>query len=137
MEDYIVRIYRRRDENGGLFGVVEEVGVEGRKPFRSMSELVALLRGNPPNALGAAERIRLPVPVMVEGKDASGRPFVEDTVIETMSPRGARLRLETPVREGDDLQVVLEPGCCARRMGARVGSVARGPAPRIVEVIFG
>ena len=46
MEDYIVRIYRRKEENGGLFGVVEEVGVEGQKAFRSMAELVRLLQGD-------------------------------------------------------------------------------------------
>ena len=47
MEDYIVRIYRRREEEGGLFGVVEEVGIEGKKVFRSMAELVRLLQGDP------------------------------------------------------------------------------------------
>jgi hypothetical protein len=50
VEDYIVRIYRRKEENGGLFGVVEQVGVEGQKAFRSMEELVRLLRGNPQEA---------------------------------------------------------------------------------------
>ena len=47
MEDYIVRIYRRKEVDGGLFGVVEEVGVEGKKAFRSMAELLRLLRGDP------------------------------------------------------------------------------------------
>ena len=50
MEDYIVRIYRRRAEEGGLFGVVEEVGIEGKKAFRSMAELVRLLQGYPHEA---------------------------------------------------------------------------------------
>ena len=50
MEDYIVRIYRRREEEGGLFGVVEEVGIEGKKAFRSMAELVRLLQGGPHEA---------------------------------------------------------------------------------------
>jgi len=50
MEDYIVRIYRRKEENGGLFGVVEEVGVEGQIAFRSMEELVRLLRRDPREA---------------------------------------------------------------------------------------
>ena len=50
MEDYIVRIYRRRAEEGGLFGVVEEVGIEGKKAFRSMVELVRLLQGDPHEA---------------------------------------------------------------------------------------
>jgi hypothetical protein len=45
VEDYIVRIYRRREEEGGLFGVVEEVGIEGKKAFRSIAELVRLLQG--------------------------------------------------------------------------------------------
>jgi hypothetical protein len=50
VEDYIVRIYRRRAEDGGLFGVVEEVGIEGKKAFRSMAELVRLLQGDPHEA---------------------------------------------------------------------------------------
>jgi len=50
VEDYIVRIYRRREEEGGLFGVVEEVGIEGKKAFRSMAELVQLLQGDPNEA---------------------------------------------------------------------------------------
>jgi hypothetical protein len=50
VEDYIVRIYRRKEEDGGLFGVVEEVGIEGKKAFRSMAELVRLLQGDPHEA---------------------------------------------------------------------------------------
>jgi hypothetical protein len=50
VEDYIVRIYRRRAEDGGLFGVVEEVGIEGKKAFRSMGELVRILQGDPHEA---------------------------------------------------------------------------------------
>jgi len=50
VEDYIVRIYRRREEEGGLFGVVEEVGIEGKKAFRSMAELERLLQGGPHEA---------------------------------------------------------------------------------------
>lgn len=43
MENYIVRIYRRKDENGGLFGVVEEVGVDGKRAFQSMEDLLRIL----------------------------------------------------------------------------------------------
>jgi len=50
VENYIVRIYRRRKEDGGLFGVVEEVGIEGKKAFRSMAELVRVLQGDPHEA---------------------------------------------------------------------------------------
>ncbi|MGE5247389.1 MAG: hypothetical protein ACM3L8_03485 [Verrucomicrobiota bacterium] len=50
MQNYIVRIYRRTEENGGLFGVVEEVGVDGQIAFHSMAELLRLLRGDPRDA---------------------------------------------------------------------------------------
>jgi len=82
MEDYIVRIYRREGENGGVFGVVEEVGVEGKKAFRSMAELVRLLRGDPLEERRGVERIRISIRATVEGKDVSGNPFSEETVIE-------------------------------------------------------
>jgi hypothetical protein len=89
VEDYIVRIYRRKEENGGLFGVVEEVGIEGKKAFRSIGELVRLLRGDVPEDRPKAERTRVAIPVTVEGRDTSGEPFSENTVIEELSPRGA------------------------------------------------
>ena len=136
MEDYIVRIYRRKEENGGLFGVVEEVGVEGRKAFRSMTELVELLRGDPLEERRKAERTRLAIPATVEGKDIAGKPFSEETVIKDLSPRGAGFRLNARVIEGDELQLRIVPGCCRLRRRARVASVVGGPEPRIVGVVF-
>lgn len=136
MEDYIIRIYRRKEENGGLFGVVEEVGREGKKPFRSMEELVRLLRGDTVEGRGKAERTRVAIPITVEGKDSSGKLFSEETVIENLNPRGAGFFLETRVVEGDELMLLIEPCCCGRRRNAKVASVARGPEPRNVEVVF-
>jgi hypothetical protein len=136
MEDYIVRIYRRKEENGGLFGVVEEVGVEGRKAFRSMTELVRLLRGDTLDERRKTERIRLAIPATVEGKDVSGSPFSEETVIEDLSPRGAGFRLKARVLEGDELRLRIVPACCGLRRQARVASVAQGPEPRIVGVVL-
>jgi hypothetical protein len=136
VEDYIVRIYRRKEENGGLFGVVEEVGVEGQKAFRSMEELVRLLRGDPPEERRKEGRIRLAIPATVEGKDVSGSPFSEETVIEELSPLGAGFCLKARVLKGDELQLRFVPTCCGLRRQARVASVARGPEPRIVGVVF-
>lgn len=137
MEDFIVRIYRRKERNGGLFGVVEEVGVEGRKPFRSMPELIRLLRGESFEERGTPEGARPAVPVVVEGKDLSGRPFREETVIEELSPRGAGFRLNARVVEGDELRLRIMPACFGVRRRGRVANVARGPAPRMVRVVFG
>lgn len=136
MEDYIVRIYRRKDENGGLFGVVEVVGVEGKKAFRSMAELVQLLRGAPLEERRGAERIRISISATVEGKDASGNPFSEETVIEEYSPLGAGFRLKSRVLEGDELRLRIVAARCGLRRKARVASVAQGPEPRIVGVEF-
>ena len=45
MKTYIVRIYRFEDENPfNLVGVVEEVGVEGRKGFTNYEELWSILK---------------------------------------------------------------------------------------------
>ena len=71
MEDYIVRIYRRRAEDGGLFGVVEEVGIEGKKAFRSMAELMRLLQGGAHEA-GAGSGLLMPTrraPSQAEGNN--------------------------------------------------------------------
>ncbi len=100
MEDYIVRIYRRKEEDGGLFGVVEEVGGEERKAFRSMTELVRLLQGDPLEERRKEERIRLAIPATVEGKDVFGSPFSEETVIEDLGPHGAGFCLKARVLEG-------------------------------------
>jgi NAD(P)H-dependent FMN reductase len=49
LENYIVRIYRRVENNPRiLVGVVEEVGVEGNKAFTNLEELWKIL--NSPKA---------------------------------------------------------------------------------------
>jgi hypothetical protein len=136
VEDYIVRIYRRKEANGGLFGVVEEVGVEGRKAFRSMSELVTLLRGNMHDESPKPARIRLSIPATVEGKDSAGKPFSENTLIEDVSPHGAWFRLKTRIPEGNELQLRILPTCCELRREVTVANVERGPEPWMVGVFF-
>lgn len=136
MEDYIVRIYRRKEENGGLFGVVEEVGAEGRKAFRSMGELVRILKGEIFEERRKAERLPLSIPATVEGRDSFGRPFSEKTVIEDLSPRGAGFRLNARVLEGDALKLHIVPACFGLIRQARVASISGGPDPRIVGVEF-
>jgi hypothetical protein len=136
MEDYIVRIYRRKEENGGLFGVVEEVGVEVKKVFRSMAELVRLLQGNTLEERRRAERIRLAIPATVEGRDISGKSFSEETVIDDLGPHGAGFRLKARVLEGDELHIRFVPTCCGLRRQSRVATVAQGPEPRVVGVVF-
>ena len=136
MEDYIVRVYRRKEENGGLFGVVEEVGKEGKRTFRSTEELAGILRVGKLGDRAEAESIGIAIPITVEGKDDSGTPFTEETVIEDLSPREAGFRLGTRVVEGGELTLVIETASRRQRKQARVASVAEGPERRTVEVVF-
>ncbi len=43
MDTYIVRVYRRAGAAPHLVGVVEEIGVEGRRAFHGPDELWAIL----------------------------------------------------------------------------------------------
>jgi hypothetical protein len=46
MDNYIVRIYRRdKTDNRVLVGLVEEVGVDGRRGFTNLNELWEILNG--------------------------------------------------------------------------------------------
>jgi len=48
MKTYIIRIYRFEDGNPfNLVGLVEEVGVEGRKKFNNYEELWNILKTSP------------------------------------------------------------------------------------------
>jgi hypothetical protein len=44
MENYIVRIYRRDEEQNAIAGIVEIVGTQKEKPFKSQVELLAILK---------------------------------------------------------------------------------------------
>ncbi len=43
MDSYIVRIYRQDDGQNVLAGIVEVVGLQEQKPFRTPEELLAIL----------------------------------------------------------------------------------------------
>jgi hypothetical protein len=43
MENYVVRIYRRDDEQKDIAGIVEVVGTQQQKPFKTHEELLAIL----------------------------------------------------------------------------------------------
>ena len=59
MENYIVRVYRRGDQNPDeVVGRVEMVEVDDKRPFRSLSELVKILLLCP----GDLEKSELRVP---------------------------------------------------------------------------
>ena len=50
MENYIVRIYRRDDEQNTIAGIVEVVGTQEKKTFKTHEELLAILNAAAPGA---------------------------------------------------------------------------------------
>ncbi len=56
LDNYIVRIYRREKDNPRLLvGLVEEVGVSGKRAFNSLDDLWEILNGQ---KSGAAQKKR-------------------------------------------------------------------------------
>ncbi len=46
MESYIIRIYRRDEQNPhNIIGLVEDVGLEAKTPFHNIEELIDILIG--------------------------------------------------------------------------------------------
>jgi hypothetical protein len=63
VESYIVRIYRRETRDWpGLVGIVEEVGVEGRRAFSTLEELWAILTASRRESSGPRPRSAKPAP---------------------------------------------------------------------------
>ena len=46
MTNYLVRIYRRANNDAGVVGVAEEVGVQGNKSFINLDELWSILNSS-------------------------------------------------------------------------------------------
>lgn len=59
MDSFIVRIYRKeRNSPYKLVGIVEEVGVSGKKGFTDFDELWEILKTGPHGGDNAAHRIK-------------------------------------------------------------------------------
>lgn len=61
---------------------------------------------------GKAERkdqiFNLPLPTVVEGRDASGRSFQEKTVLFYISHHGASFNLVNPIALGSKLKLIID-----------------------------
>jgi hypothetical protein len=59
-------------------------------------------------AEGKDQIFNLPLPTVVEGRDASGRAFQEKTVLFYISHQGASFNLASPVALGSKLKLVID-----------------------------
>ena len=139
MESFIVRIYRRHeDDPRGFVGIVEETGVEGKQAFHSMDELAAILNWKTYNPAEKRKtgRLRLKLPVTVEGKGSGKRKFSEKTTLKDISPAGAYLFLENQISTGDPLSIHIDPGHSNLQMNARVARLEESTNKKGVGLFF-
>ena len=151
MDTYIVRVYRRSGEDEeGHVGVIEEAGVEELKPFHTTEEMVSILTGEDAKkgrktkgtvpSFGKerrlAERLKLNLPVKVNGTNTSGRVFSEETVLEDLSSKGAFLSLKNAVTEKTKLLLVIDPDRSNLHKKTRVVRVGKMSKKNGVGVSF-
>ncbi len=62
----------------------------------------------PGKAEGKDQIFNLPLPTVVEGRDATGRSFLEKTVLYYISHHGASFNLINPVALGSKLKLIID-----------------------------
>ena len=132
METYIVRIYRRdNEEPSKIVGVLE--GVEDKsnkqKIFHTAEELLDILTGKKKtyHEDGVAksdrrrmERLKLKLPVRIKGTNAYGKKFTEEATLQDLSSGGALFLTRNSIKKNDMLQLLIDPACSSLKKSARV-----------------
>jgi len=159
MDTYVVRIYRREEKKPHrLVGVVEEVEVGGKKTFHTMDELACILtrqsaeikvgkreeqgekewekNENGTQERRQVERLKLRLPVKVNGTNSMGRAFSEETTLEDLSPVGAFLSLRNPVEREARLNLLIDPARSDLKVKGRVVRWDDGSERKGVGVLF-
>lgn len=143
VENYIIRVYRRDEKDPVMVtGVIEEVGSDRSVSFRSMEELVkVLLRQNKDACLEkwirlCPERLKLKLPVRIEGVDAGGRPFTEETTLEDLSACEAYFFMRNSVNIDAGLRLVMDPSGAGLEMQGKVIDMEAGQDGNRVGMLF-
>jgi hypothetical protein len=144
METYIVRVYRRNKEDPhNIIGLVEVVGDEEKRAFHNTDELVSIITGQERECnkkdikeMRRVSRLKLRLPVKVDGVDIMGKRFKEETTIEDISSSGAYLYMENRVKTDTRLHMVLDPECSCLDMRGKVVRFAKDGRGTGVGVVF-
>ena len=144
MESYILRIYRRdKDEPQNIIGTIEDVDVGGTRPFHNTDDIASILTGdgkNRKNKIGREKRriarLKLSLPVKVDGVADNGESFTEDTTITNISSYGAYINIKNKVSKDTGVSLIIDPDDSCLNMRARVVRIEKGKNKTGVGVAF-
>ncbi len=115
MESYIIRVYHRDEKDmNRIVGLAEEVGAQ-KRAFHSLGELNSIIIGKTPDTehhkedRRRSERLKLRLPVRLKGTNIVGENFIEDTILNDLSPRGAFFCVHNPVTKDTKLNLLIDP----------------------------
>ncbi len=125
MESYVIRIYRRDEQNPqNIIGLVEDVELEAKKAFHNIDELVEILIGkyteSKKGGMRKNNRLKLRIPVKIEGIDAKGDKFTEEAIIKNISSYGAYINIKNHVSKDTRVSLIIDPEDSCLNMKARV-----------------
>jgi hypothetical protein len=117
LENYIVRIYRRKaGDPVSLVGSVENVQKGVKDSFKTLDDLMGFLANWKEKSNGGrsqerrrAARLELKLPVVVKKISAHGVGIQEETELKDLSPSGAYLFLKQPVNTDSRLNLLIDP----------------------------
>lgn len=141
MESYIIRIYRRDEQNPqNIIGLVEDVGLEAKTPFHNVEELIHILIGKYTESKQGwrrkNNRLKLRLPVRIEGIDAMGDKFTEEAAIKNISSYGAYISMKNHVSKDTGVSLIIDPENSCLNMKARVVRIEKKKDANGVGVAF-
>lgn len=149
MESYIIRIYRRdKDAPYNIIGLVEDVELQAKTPFHNTEELAEILitphpillpkgeRGKGNGGRRRNKRLKLRLPVRIEGVDDMGDKFTEEGIIKNISSYGAYISMKNHVSKDAGVSLIIDPEDSCLNMRARIVRIEKGKNKAGVGVAF-
>jgi hypothetical protein len=144
MESYILRIYRRnKDIPQNIIGTIEDVDIGGTRPFHSTDDIAGILTGEGKAIKNKKvrekrriARLKLSLPVKVDGVADNGESFTEDTTITNISSYGAYINIKNHVNKDSGVSLIIDPEDSCLNMKARVVRVEKGRSKTGIGVAF-
>lgn len=119
-----------------LLGIVEKIGVDKKMSFHTIQELTSLLCGGRSKERRLTGRLQLKLPVKVEGTNALGKKFIEDTFLKDLGVRGAFFSVRNPLDKNTRLRLLIDPSRSDKDVVATVVRLTKEPRASGVGVSF-
>ncbi len=127
METYIIRIYRRdKHAPHNIIGIMEDVDVGGTRAFHNAEDITSILTGegkDTKNKIGREkrriDRLKLRLPVRMDGVDDNGKKFTEYAIITNISSYGAYINMKNQISKDTGVSLIIDPENSCLNMRAK------------------